>query len=123
MFDKISDRGRQGALDRALEGQQGAVVTSRRFGYHGAIVVAAQRASDIHPLSVKRGGSRTVGGLGAAQALGVRQELRGELRSPLSGVGEKRLHGWISDEVSRMKKSPLGVLTGLDQAIQYCART
>jgi hypothetical protein len=118
-FDKISGRGRQRALDRALEGLKGDVVTPLRLGDHGVIVVAAQRASDIHPLTVQCSRSRTVAGLGAAQALGVRQELDGKLRSPLSGVGKKRPQGWIFYEFSRMKESPLGVLTGLDQAIQY----
>jgi hypothetical protein len=123
LFDKISNRGRQRALDRALEGQQRDVVAPLGFRNHGVIIVAAQRASDIHPLSVKCGGSRTIGGLGAAQALGVWQELGGESCSPLSGVGEKRLQGWIFDEFGRMNESPLGVLTGLDQAIQYGSRT
>jgi hypothetical protein len=118
-FDKISSGARQRALDRALEGLKGDVVAPLGFGDHSAIVVAAQRASDVHPLSVQRRGSRTIAGLGAAQALGVRQELGGALRSPLSGVGKERPQGWIFDEFSRMKESPLGVLTGLDQAIQY----
>jgi hypothetical protein len=119
---EIADRGGQGAFDRALEGEDGNAVTAFGLGRDGAIVVTAQRASDIHPLSMQRSAGRPVGGRSAAQALGVRQKFGRELRAPGRSVGEKGLQGRTLYEFGCMTQSPLSVLAGFNKAIQNRSR-
>jgi hypothetical protein len=42
-----------------------------------------------------------------------------ELSAPGRSVGEKGLQGWALHQFGCMKQSPLSVLAGFNQAIQY----